>query len=76
MNWELFRFHYVEDDFWGQMERWIKFCISIAKFSILENGSPCGFFKSLRGLGQRDPLSLVLFILVMDALSKIMDSAK
>ena len=39
------------------------------------NGSPCGFFKSSRGIQQGDPLSPMLFVIVMEGLSKMLDKA-
>ena len=42
---------------------WIKWCICIASFSVIINGSPTVFFKSSRGLRQRNPLFPYLFVL-------------
>ena len=55
--------------------RWISFCLSTVRFSILINGSPHWFFGSSRGLRQGDPLSPLLFVLVMEAIGKMLDKA-
>ena len=39
------------------------------------NGSPKGFFRSLRGLRQGDPLSPYLFVLRMEVFSLLVDRA-
>ena len=61
--------------FFEKWRKWILFCISIVRFSILINGFPKDFFGSSRGLRQGDPLSLPLFAIVMEALSRLLDGA-
>ena len=58
-----------------KLRKWIRYCISTVKFSVLINGSPSDFFGSSRGLRQGDPLSPLLFDIVMEALSRMLDVA-
>jgi hypothetical protein len=54
----------------------IRTCISTVRFSIMVNGSPSGFFGSSRGIRQGDPLSPLLFLLIMEVLSRMLRRTK
>ena len=75
INWEFLLYLLQRCGFSEKWRRWIFFCISSVRFSILVNGSPCGFFKSSRGIRQGDPLSPLLFVILMEALSRMIDNA-
>ena len=55
---------------------WIRGCITTSRFSISVNGGLVGFFKGARGVKEGDPLSPYLFVLAMNVLSKLLDSAR
>ena len=56
--------------------RWIHMCISTVHFFVLINGTPAGFFNSSRGIRQGNPLSPLLFLLIMEVLSKLLKKTK
>ncbi|XP_026441100.1 uncharacterized protein LOC113340095 [Papaver somniferum] len=62
--------------FGWKWRRWIRHCISSARFSVIINGAAKGFFKSSHGLRQGDPLSPFLFLLVAEVFNKLMINAK
>lgn len=43
-------------------------------FSVIVNGASQGFFKSSCGLRQRDPISLVLFVISAEVLSRLLNT--
>eukprot|EP00253_Pinus_taeda_P028798 PITA_28798 len=51
--------------------KWIMSCISDVPYSVLLNGTPTPFFTAERGLRQGCPLSPLLFLLVMEGLSRL-----
>ncbi|KAM0043465.1 putative RNA-directed DNA polymerase [Helianthus debilis subsp. tardiflorus] len=54
---------------------WIFGVLSSAQASVLVNGSPTFEFKSDKGMRQGDPISPFLFMIVMEALSYLLDKA-
>ena len=54
---------------------WIKTILSTSKATILVNGFQCGYVHYRRGLRQGDPLSRLLFVLVIDVLSTMFSHA-
>ena len=54
---------------------WMWSCSSSAKFSVLVNGVPAGFFTSTKGLRQGDPISPYLFVLGMEVLDALIRRA-
>ena len=76
VNWEALLALLKRMGFGMRWCRWIRTCISTVQFSVLFNGSPTDFFGSLRGLRQGDPLSPMLFLVMMEVFSKMMKRAE
>jgi len=72
VNWN-FLLKILEDmGFGSRWIKWISFCISSVKFSLIINGNTEGFFQSHRGLRQGDPMSPFLFVLAMEGLNHML----
>ena len=51
-------------------------CIQSSSFAVLVNGSPSNFFRPTRGLRQGYPLSRFLFLLIAEALRRLLYKEK
>ncbi|XP_057450751.1 uncharacterized protein LOC130742662 [Lotus japonicus] len=58
-----------EMGFGGRWIRWMQSCVSTASLAVLVNGSPSEFFTIQKGLRQGDPLSPLLFNIVANGMS-------
>ncbi|KAJ9704079.1 hypothetical protein PVL29_005387 [Vitis rotundifolia] len=75
INWSFLMKILQKMGFGSRWMEWIWWCISTAKFSVLVNGVPAGFFSNSKGLRQGDPLSPYLFVMGMEVLSALIRKA-
>lgn len=72
--WDFVDYILMRLGFGGRWKKWIRCCMTTT-FVVMVNGGPSSFFKASRGLRQGDPISPLLFLIVMDAFSRLVDWA-
>lgn len=76
VSWSFLRLVFIQIGLKWDAVQWILGCVCNANFAVLINGSPSDFFKSGRVLRQGFPLSPLLFLLVVECLSKMILKAR
>jgi hypothetical protein len=74
IDWDLLRMILIQVGFGIQMTKWIMSCVTSPTYVVLINGETIDLFRSGRGLHQGCPLSLLLFIMVMEGISLLFPS--
>jgi hypothetical protein len=72
VNWDSLLYVLRRMGFGSKWIHWIHICISTVPFFVLIDSTPVGFFNSSRGIRQGDPLSPLLFLLIMEVLSRLL----
>jgi len=75
VNWNFLMYVLKRMGFGDRWISWVHYCISSTSFAVLVNGSPMDFFSASRGLRQGDPLFPLLFLMVMEVLTRMIDAA-
>jgi len=72
VNWDMLRMILCQIGMPFGVMKWIMACVSSTNYVVLVNGSPTNFFRAGRGLRQGCPLSPLLFLLMIEGLSKML----
>jgi hypothetical protein len=75
VSWHYLQMMLIQFGLKREVTQWIMGCVSSANFALLVNGAPIDFFKIHRGLRQGYPLSPLLFLLVVEGLSRLLKKA-
>jgi hypothetical protein len=72
VDWELLTLILLKIGLGIHMTKWIMSCVTSSSFDVLVNGEATDFFRSGRGVRHGCPLFPLLFILVMEGLSRLL----
>ena len=75
VSWSLLDKVLERKGFGSRWRSWISVCLPTSTFSVIVNGEPKAWFHDERGVRQGDPLSPLLFTLMVDVLSRVISRA-
>jgi len=75
VNWDFLIYVRRRMGFGDKWIAWISRCISSVSYAVLINGSLSQFFSASRVLRQGDPISPLLFLLVMEVFTRMLRAA-
>ncbi|GKV48319.1 hypothetical protein SLEP1_g55143 [Rubroshorea leprosula] len=73
--WSFIEYMMMRMGFSKKWRKWIQECLRSSSVSVLINGSPTKEFSASKGIRQRDPLSLFLFLIVAERLNGSVSAA-
>ena len=76
VSWDILRLVLLQVGLSLEAINWIMGCINSPNFAVLENCEPTSFFKKTRGLRQGYSLSPLLFLFIIEGLSRIIHKVK
>ncbi|XP_022762128.1 uncharacterized protein LOC111308033 [Durio zibethinus] len=75
LNWDLLIIVLEAMRFPWRFINWVKSCITMPLFSLSINGGLVGYFKGARGVRQEDPMLPSLFVVAMNVVLRLLDTA-
>ncbi|XP_039057772.1 uncharacterized protein LOC120201183 [Hibiscus syriacus] len=75
INWDFISAVLNSMEFPSKVIDWIIACYSNARYSIAFNGTLIGYFNGAKGIRQGGPISPILFVLIMNVLSNLLNTA-
>jgi hypothetical protein len=76
VNWTYLRLILFQIGLPVNVVNWIMVCVTSVNFIVLINGTPTCFFKGFRGRRKRCPMSPLLFLLVIEGISRLIGHYK
>ena len=76
VSWDILKLVLLQVGLILEATNWIMWCINLANFVVLVNGKPSYFFKRTRDLFQGCMLSTLLFIFIIESLSRVIHKVK